>query len=135
MKGLKLIKAISASAAVLCGFAIAAPAQTPEATLLDGIMQGQWTLTDRSSGLPGKPLCLGNPELLLQIQHGETSCTRYVIENTPKKLRVSYKCRGAGHGVTEIKAESSTLLQISSQGIRNNAPFSFNVEARRTGSC
>lgn len=135
MKGLKLIKIISATAAVLSGFAIAAPAQTPGLAVLDGLMQGEWTLKERGSTEAGQKVCLGNPELLLQIQHSKMSCTRYVIENSPKKLRVSYKCGAAGHGVTEIKKESSTLVQISSQGIRNNAPFSFTVEGRRTGRC
>lgn len=135
MKGLKLIKIISATAAVLSGFAIAAPAQTPRMALLDGLMQGEWTLKERGSREPGKKICLGNPELLLQIQHGSANCTRYVIENSPKKLRVSYKCGSAGQGVTEIKLESSTLIQISSQGFRNNDPFSVDLEGRRTGGC
>lgn len=135
MKGLKLIKTISASAAVLAGFAIPVPAQTPGLPLLDGLAQGEWTLKERGSRDPGKKVCLGNPELLLQIQHGNAACTRYVIENSPRKLRVSYKCGGAGHGVTEIKLESSSLVQIYSQGIRNDAPFSVNFEGRRTGSC
>ncbi len=135
MKGLKLIKFISVSAAILSGFAVAAPAQTPSLALLDGLMQGEWTLKERGSSDAGQKICLGNPEVLLQIRHRNLSCTRYVIENSPKKLRVSYKCGNAGHGVTEIKRESSALVQISSQGIRNNAPFSFTVEGRRTGPC
>jgi hypothetical protein len=135
MKGLKLIKIFSAAAAVLSGFAIAAPAQTPKLPLLDGLMHGEWTLKEHGSREPGRKICLGNPELLLQIQHGNASCTRYVIENSPKKLRVSYKCGNAGNGVTEIKRESSSLVQIYTQGIRNNAPFSITVEGRRTGSC
>ena len=135
MKGLKLIKSISATAAILFGFAVAAPAQTPGLAALDGLMPGEWTLKERGSRDPGQKVCLGNPEVLLQIQHSNISCKRYVIENSPKKLRVSYKCGGAGHGVTEIKQESSALLQITSQGIRNNAPFSITLEGRRTGSC
>ncbi len=135
MKGLKLIKVISATAALLSGFAMAAPAQTPAMIVLDGLMPGEWTLKERGESGPGQKICLGNPDLLLQIEHANTTCKRYVIENEPKKLRVSYKCGSAGHGVTEIKRESSSLVQIYSQGIRNNAPFSFNREGRRTGSC
>lgn len=135
MKGMKLIKIISVTAAILSGFAMAAPAQTPKLVLLDGLMQGEWTLKERGSSEAGQKVCLGNPELLLQIQHSYMPCTRYVIENSPKKLRVSYKCGAAGHGVTEIKQESSTLVQINTQGIRNNAPFSMAVEGRRTGRC
>lgn len=135
MKGMNLIKIISATAAVLSGFAIAAPAQTPAMAVLEGLTPGEWTLKERGSRQPGQKVCLGNPELLLQIQHANTTCTRYVIENGPRKLRVSYKCGRAGQGVTEIKLESSSLVQISSQGIRDNAPFSIAMEGRRTGSC
>ncbi|WP_321323688.1 hypothetical protein [uncultured Parasphingorhabdus sp.] len=135
MKGMKLIKSVSAVAVILLGFAIAAPAQTPRMALLEGLSAGEWTLKQRGSTGSGKKVCLGNPELLLQIQHGRANCTRYVIENGPKKLRVSYKCGPAGHGVTEIKQESSTLVQISSQGFRNGEPFSVDFEGRRTGSC
>ncbi|MEH6791932.1 DUF3617 domain-containing protein [Parasphingorhabdus sp.] len=135
MKGLKLIKFVSATAAVLSGFAIAAPAQTPGMLLLNGLSSGEWTLRERGANEPGQKICLGNPELLLQIQHGGSACTRYVIENSPNKLRVSYKCGRSGQGVTEIKKESSSLIQISTQGIRNNAPFSLQMEGRRTGSC
>ncbi len=135
MKGLKLIKIISTTAAILSGFAVAAPAQTPGMALLDGLMPGEWTLKQRGSREQVQKVCLGNPELLLQIQHANTRCSRYVIENSPRKLRVSYKCGRAGHGVTEIKLESSSLVQISSQGILNSAPFSLNMEGRRTGSC
>ncbi|WP_373491253.1 DUF3617 domain-containing protein [Parasphingorhabdus sp.] len=135
MKGLKLVKIISASAAVLTGFAISAPAQTPDLALLGGLAQGEWTLKERGASASSTKVCLGNPELLLQIQHRNATCTRYVIENSPTKLRVSYKCGGAGHGVTEIKRESGNLVQISTQGISNNAPFSFKLEGRRTGSC
>lgn len=135
MNGLKLIKIISTTAAVLSGFAIAAPAQTPGLALLKGLSQGEWTLQERGSSDVGQKICLGNAELLLQVQHGNAACTRYVIENDPKKLRVRYKCGNAGYGVTEIKRESSSLVQIHSQGFVNNSPFSYSAEGRRTGSC
>ncbi len=135
MKMTKPMKLAATCAASLFALSIAAPAQTPGLALLEGLQLGEWTLTPRGSREPGERVCLGDPKLLLQIQHGSASCSRYVIENSPKKLRVSYKCGELGHGVTEIKRESSSLVQIHSQGIENNAPFSFSLEGRRTGSC
>jgi len=135
MKGMTLIKAISASAAAIFVFSSAAPAQAPGLAVLNGLQKGDWTLKARGSNDAGRHVCLGDPGLLLQIKHGSAACSRYVIENTPKSLRVSYKCGNLGHGVTTIKRESSGLVQIYSQGIMNNAPFSFNIEGRRTGSC
>ncbi len=135
MNSTTLIKAISATAAAFLAFSVSAPAQAPELALLDGLQKGEWTLKGRGSVEPGKKVCLGDPGILLQIQHRETDCSRYVIQDTPNSVRVSYKCGSSDHGVTTIKRESSGLIQIQSQGIEGNAPFSFSVEGRRTGDC
>lgn len=135
MKGIILIKAISASTAAFFAFSVSAPAQAPDLALLNGLQKGEWTLKSRGSSDGGQKVCLGDPAILLQIQHSGTSCSRYVIQDTPNSVRVSYKCGSSDHGVTTIKRESSGLVQIQSQGIKGNAPFSFNVEGRRTGAC
>lgn len=135
MKGITLIKAISASTAALLTFVVSAPAQAPGLALLDGLQKGEWTLKTRGSPGSGKKVCLGDPAVLLQIQHSGVDCSRYVIQDTPGSVRVSYKCGSSDHGVTTIKRESSGLVQIQSQGIKSNAPFSFNLEGRKTGAC
>ena len=135
MKKNVLIKAVSVSAAAFIAFTATAPAQTPGLALLQDLKKGAWILKPRGSTEEGRRVCLGDPEKLLQIQHGSASCSRYVIEDTPNNLRVSYKCGASGHGVTTIRKESSGLVQIQSQGIENNAPFSFSVEGRHSGAC
>ncbi|MEP2988736.1 MAG: hypothetical protein ABJN65_09720 [Parasphingorhabdus sp.] len=135
MNIMSLIKVIGVSATAFFAFTIAAPAQTPGLVLLDGLKKGAWILKPRGSTEEGERVCLGDPKILLQIKHSGASCSRYVIEDGPQNLRVSYKCGGLGHGVTTIRGESSGLVQIQSQGIENNAPFSFSVEARHVGSC
>ncbi len=135
MKGVTLIKAISASAAAFMAFSVSAPAQAPELALLNSLQKGEWTLKARGSDNGGQKVCLGDPGILLQIKHSGVACSRYVIQDTPNSIRVSYKCGSSDHGVTTIKRESSGLVQIQSQGIEGNAPFSFSVEGRRTGTC
>ncbi len=135
MKGIKLIKYAGASTAAFFAFTVAAPAQAPTMTAIDDLQKGSWTLKARGSIQNGRELCLGDVVKLTQIQHGDADCSRYVIEDSPKKLRVSYKCGNLGHGVTEIRRESSDLVQIYSQGIANGAPFSFSAEGRHTGAC
>jgi hypothetical protein len=135
MKIAKLARVIGAFVAAFIGMTVAAPAQTPGLVLLDGLKSGAWVLKPRGSTEDGQRVCLGDPKLLLQIQHSGATCSRYVIEDNPKSLRVSYKCGGLGHGVTTIRKESSGLVQIQSQGIENNAPFSFSVEGRHVGAC
>lgn len=135
MKGVTLIKASSASAAAFMAFSVSAPAQAPELALLNSLQKGEWTLKARGSDNGGQKVCLGDPGILLQIKHSGVACSRYVIQDTPNSIRVSYKCGSSDHGVTTIKRESSGLVQIQSQGIEGNAPFSFSVEGRRTGTC
>jgi hypothetical protein len=97
--------------------------------LLNSLDRGMWQLRG-IGGTPSKAaaskICLGETARLIQIQHGEATCSRFIVRNS---------CKGLGQGLTTIRKESSKLIQIDSQGIKDNAPFSFSVEARHAGSC
>ena len=88
-----------------------------------------------ATGAAASQLCVGDPRMLAQIQHGTTSCTHLIVDSTANSVTISYSCKGAGQGLTTIRKESGRLVQIKSQGIRNNSPFSFSVEGRRSGGC
>ena len=124
--------------ALFAGSGAAAFAQGGDMSLLESLDHGLWQLRAVGGGNSGAAidrLCLGNPSQLTQIQHGDTACDRYVVRSTPTSLTVSYSCKGQGQGLTTIRKESARLIHIQSQGIRNNAPFSFSVEGRRAGAC
>ena len=113
-------------------------AQGTDLSLLESLDRGLWQLRSVGAGTSGvaiDKLCVGDPSQLTQIQHGDIPCNRYVVRSTPTSVTVSYTCRGQGQGLTTIRKESGRLIQIQSQGIRNNSPFSFSVEARRAGTC
>lgn len=114
-------------------------AQSAGVDLLEGLERGRWQLRAVGGGPLGSPvsqLCLGDPRLLAQIQHGSNlQCTQLVIRSSATSVTISYSCKGAGQGLTTIRKESGQLVQIQSQGISNNSPFSFAVEARRSGTC
>lgn len=106
--------------------------------MLDGLAKGLWKLR----GIGGAPssvgassLCLGDPMQLAQIQHLGEDCSHYIVRSTPNLVTVSYSCPGEGQGLTTIRRETDRLIQIRSQGIRNNNPFSFAVEGRHAGKC
>ena len=88
-----------------------------------------------ASAPPVGQLCVGDVSRLTQLQHGTTPCEQYVVRSLPNSVTVSYSCKGQGQGLTTIRKESGKLIQIQSQGIRNNAPFSFSVEGRKTVAC
>ncbi len=109
-----------------------------DAPLLDSLERGMWQLRAVPGGSPNIPvskICLSSPARLIQMQHGNASCEQYVVRSTPNSVTVSYSCKGQGQGLTTVRKESGKLLQIQTQGIRNNAPFSFAIEARYSGAC
>jgi hypothetical protein len=89
----------------------------------------------RESGNPAERLCVNNGRRFIQLRHAEVSCDRLVVEDSPSAVTVQYTCRGQGYGRTSIRRETSRLVQIQSQGIRNGLPFEFRAEARRVGDC
>jgi hypothetical protein len=107
--------------------------------LLQSIERGLWQLRavggGGASATAANQLCVADPKQLVQIQHGGTACSQYVVRSTPNTVTISYSCKGAGQGLTTIRRESGRLIHIHSQGIRNSAPFSFSVEGRRAGGC
>lgn len=113
-------------------------AQGHDLSLLESLDRGLWQLRAIGGGVSSAAidrLCVGDVTRLTQIQHGDTHCNHYVVRSTPTTIVVSYSCRGQGQGLTTIRKESGKLIHIQSQGIRNNSPFSFSVEARRAGTC
>jgi hypothetical protein len=121
-------KTIIATAAVFVATAAEAPL-----TALSQIEPGHWLLV--SAGTRTRSICLSDPRVLLQLQHIGIACSRYVIANDKDSTVIHYTCPGAGHGRTEVKVETSHLIQILSQGISNNAPFDWALEGRRIGPC
>ena len=135
-RNIKLVAAGFLSLGV--GSAAQSVAASDGTDLLQTLERGLWQLRavgSSSAGAAPSQLCIGDPRMLVQIQHGTTICTHHIVDSTANSVTISYSCKGAGQGLTTIRKESGRLVQIKSQGIRNNAPFSFSVEGRRSGGC
>lgn len=129
------IRALMAGMLLVAGGAVAAPVQAPGLAALDTLEQGEWELRVRGPGGAVKHLCLGDARALLQVQHGDRSCSRFVVTDTAQQVAVTYDCAAAGNGRSDLRIETPRLVQIQSQGISNGAPFAFAMEARRIGAC
>ncbi len=102
--------------------------------MLDGLTKGEWTVRQRD-GSPSRKICLRNGRELIQLQHRQPNCNRFIVEDEAGEVTVQYTCPGDGYGRTNIRRETSSLVQIESQGIVGGLPFQFTAEARRTGTC
>lgn len=111
-----------------------AHAQVPGLAMLADLKKGEWTVRFRDGDAPRK-VCLRSGTELIQIQHLQPNCSRFVVEDGTAKVTVQYTCPGNGYGRTTIRRETSGLVQIESQGIDKGLPFQFTAEARQTGNC
>jgi hypothetical protein len=123
--------------ALLCSAAWSlAPASAQDAvlSLLTNLERGQWEVRFRGSGETTQ-ICLRTGYELIQLRHKQANCNRFVVEDGAQQLTVQYTCPGNGYGRTNVRRETSSLVQVESQGIEGGAPFQFTGEARRVGSC
>ena len=96
---------------------------------------GQWDLRSRDPADASFRLCIRDLRDLIQVRHIGRVCTQFVVEDKPMRAAVTYACPRAGHGRTDIRVETSRLVQLSSQGVADGLPFALNLEGRRTGEC
>lgn len=136
MKKFLTIPLLLAGGLLLAGHGVGAAgtSQETELAMLAGLRKGEWSLKFRDGSMPQK-LCVRTGAELLQLRHAGNRCSQYVVEDLAGKVTVQYTCTGSGYGRTSIRRETSSLVQIESQGIAENAPFQFLAEARHTGPC
>jgi len=122
--------------AVLGGVLLmAAGSSKPSLHVLGAIEQGQWELREQAATGAPRTLCLSDPDALVQIQHAQQQCARFVVDDQPMAAIVTYDCKGAGRGRTVIRAESPRLIHVDTQGLSGGLPFDMSFEGRRTGAC
>lgn len=112
--------------------------KNPDMAALRGLEKGQWELRERgpeAKSHPARRICVADPVQLLHVKHERSNCRRFVVSDENQHAVVTYECSGEGSGRTDLRVETSRLVQIDAQGISQGAPFSMSYEARRTGDC
>ena len=90
------------------------------------------------SGAPGsgaQRVCVPDTFLLAQYEHRRASCSRVVVRDMRSSAEIHYTCTGGGFGQSTIGLLTPRSLRIETQGISNNAPFHYVLQARRVGNC
>lgn len=110
-----------------------APAELPA---LAQIERGRWQLANPTeTETPLDSICLGDPILLLKLEHPGIACSHEVVASAANSGSIHYTCPGRGFGRTSIRVETRRLVKIDTQGIANNHPFAYRVQARHVGPC
>lgn len=134
-RGFRLDRRRSVAVAVIAAvLAWPVAAQAPGLPMLGQLAKGSWTLRDRGDGSQRR-ICVRDGRELIQLRHRESGCSRFVVEDGPNQVVVQYTCPGNGYGRTTIRRESNGLVQVSSTGIVDGAPFAYTAEGRHSGTC
>ena len=108
-------------------------AQRP--TVLAQASAGLWEI----SGAPGAkaPLrqCVADIAALGRFEHRGRTCKSNVIRSDGSSTVLTYECGGHGFGRSEISVVTPRNLRIGTQGISDNLPFNYVLQARRIGDC
>ncbi|MGN6497101.1 MAG: DUF3617 domain-containing protein [Tsuneonella sp.] len=129
------LRSAAVAAGILTSFVLAPPsAQAPALAMLGKLDRGQWEVRFRD-GSDARRLCLQTGRELIQLKHSAPGCSHYVVEDGAAVVTVQYTCKGNGYGRTSLRRETSSLVQVDSQGIAGGLPFQFTAEARRVGTC
>lgn len=119
----------------LLAMGVLALAAAAQPSVFTQTQAGMWEI----SGVPGAkaPLkqCIANVAALGEFEHRGKSCSVKVISSTGSSTVVEYSCGAAGFGRSQVDAITPRSLRIDTQGISNQLPFSYVLQARRIGDC
>lgn len=91
------------------------------------------------SGAPGTQTpvrqCVADILALAQFEHRGRNCTRNILSDSARSTLINYSCGPAGFGQTQIDVITPRSLRISTQGISDQLPFNYVLQARRVGDC
>ena len=94
---------------------------------------GLWEVGSNTGGR--RNICLADPSVLAQYEHLKANCSRDLIRNQPDRAEIHYSCPGGAFGQSRVELLTPRSLRIETQGISNNAPFHYVLQARRIGDC
>jgi hypothetical protein len=96
---------------------------------------GLWEI----SGAPGAkaPIrqCVADIAALGRFEHRARTCKSDIIRSNGSATVMTYECGGHGFGRSEISIITPRNLRIGTQGISDNLPFNYVLQARRIGDC
>ena len=122
-----MIRASGAGVALLALVAAVRPAVFTQTT------GGLWEVSRPNGGR--RNICLADPTVLAQYEHLRANCSRDVIRNQASRAEIHYTCQGGAFGQSNVELLTPRSLRIETQGISDNAPFHYVLQARRIGNC
>ncbi|MES2137225.1 MAG: hypothetical protein V4502_09230 [Pseudomonadota bacterium] len=118
--------------ALAAALALGAAVQHP--SVLAQAMPGSWEVR----GVPGKgPVreCVADLTLFAHYEHRHADCSLGVTREAGDSAVIDYSCRDGDFGHSKLTRITPRALRIETQGISDNLPFSYVLQAHRVGDC
>jgi hypothetical protein len=96
---------------------------------------GLWEISGISGAKVPARECVADMASLARYEHKSRPCTMTVTSDSADAAVVDYSCGGAGFGHTKVEMITPRSLRIETQGVSDNLPFSYVLQARRVGDC
>ncbi len=96
---------------------------------------GLWEIDGLPSAGAAVRQCVANTALLARVEHSGQACKQVVISDTETTAVIEYTCTGGGFGRSKLTLLTPRSLRIETQGISENFPFNYVIQARRVGEC
>jgi hypothetical protein len=96
---------------------------------------GLWEISGVQGAKSPIRQCVGDLAVLAQFEHRGRNCSSRLISSSGSSTIIEYRCGGAGFGRSKIDVITPRNLRIDTQGISDNLPFGYVLQARRVGDC
>jgi hypothetical protein len=96
---------------------------------------GLWEISGAEGAKSPIRQCISDLSVLAQFEHRGRNCSSRVISSSASSTVIEYRCGGAGFGRSKIDVITPRNLRVDTQGISNNLPFGYVLQARRVGDC
>ena len=96
---------------------------------------GLWEISGAEGAKSPIRQCVGDIAALAQFEHRGRNCSSRVISSDASSTVIEYRCGAAGFGHSKIDVITPRNLRIETQGISDNLPFGYVLQARRVGDC
>jgi hypothetical protein len=108
-------------------------AQQPSA--LAHTQAGLWEITGAPGARATIRQCVANVATLAEFEHRGKPCKLRVTTEGSSSAVFDYSCGPAGFGRSQVDVITPRSLRIDTQGISNQLPFNYVIQARRVGDC
>jgi hypothetical protein len=127
MKGLKPLL-VAAGSVALVGAQPASP--------LAQAQPGLWELSGVQGAKAPVRQCVADVASLVQFEHRGKTCKPRIVSSSGTSTVIEYTCGPAnGFGRSEVEVITPRSLRIETQGISDQLPFRYVLQARRVGDC